>query len=84
MSNLLVRNLDEDIVNQVKHLAIEAGMSTEAYHREILSQWVASRAKPTPLTLTQVLLNMPKIDCDDDIFARVQSDSTTRDVDFSQ
>ncbi len=36
MANLLVRNIDEDIVNALKALAGKHGISAEAEHRKIL------------------------------------------------
>lgn len=41
MANLLVRNIPDDVVRQLKIRAARHGRSTEAEHREILRQAVS-------------------------------------------
>ena len=45
-SNLLVRNLEDDLVVRLKRRAARHGRSAEAEHREILRQALASEAEP--------------------------------------
>jgi len=43
--NLHVRNLDDDLIAQLKRRAARHGRSTEAEHREILRQALATEAE---------------------------------------
>lgn len=43
--NLHVRNLDDELVARLKQLAARHGRSTEAEHREILSQALAGEVE---------------------------------------
>lgn len=45
--NLHVRNLDDDLVARLKRRAARHGRSTEAEHREILRQALASEDEPS-------------------------------------
>ena len=45
-SNLLVRNLEDDLVVRLKRRAARHGRSAEAEHREILRQALAVEAEP--------------------------------------
>jgi len=45
-SNLLVRNLEDDLVVRLKRRAARHGRSAEAEHREILRQALAAEAEP--------------------------------------
>jgi plasmid stability protein len=67
MAQLIVRNLDEELVRQLKVRAARRGRSMEAEHREILRE--ALRARGERKTLKQRLLEMPPIGDDAD-FAR--------------
>ena len=69
MAQLIVRNLDQEIVKQLKRKAVESGRSTEAEHRAILRE--ALLVKKQGKSLKQRLLDMPNVGRDED-FARVQ------------
>lgn len=45
--NLHVRNLDDDLIARLKRRAARHGRSTEAEHREILRQALASEIDPS-------------------------------------
>ena len=68
MAQLIVRNIDEEVVKQLKRRAVEHGRSAEAEHREIL------RAALLPDTrkgsLKAPLLLMPNVGDDND-FLRI-------------
>ena len=68
MANLVVRNLDQRIVDALKRRAARHGQSAEAEHRKILEA-VLLRAKRK--TFAQVLAQMPNVGHDED-FARVE------------
>ena len=70
MSSLLVRNLDDEIVAKFKSLAMQSGMSIEAFHRQAIINLVQNKAKLQPRNLNEVLLNLPKLDQKDTIFER--------------
>lgn len=69
MAQLIVRNLDDEIVKQLRRRAAESGRSVEAEHREILREVLL---KPRSRKhLKQHLLDMPAGGRDYD-FARKQ------------
>ena len=45
--NLHVRNLDDDLIAKLKRRAARHGRSTEAEHREILRQALATEVEPS-------------------------------------
>jgi len=45
--NLHVRNLDDDLIGRLKRRAARHGRSTEAEHREILRQALATEVEPS-------------------------------------
>ncbi len=63
MSQLIVRNLDEDLVQRLRMRAAEHGRSAEEEHRQILK--LALR----PEGLAAFLLQIPQVGTDED-FAR--------------
>jgi len=65
MSQLIVRNLDEELVRQLKVRAARRGRSAEAEHREILRE--ALKARGTGKTFKQTLLEMPAVGEDSDL-----------------
>ena len=75
MANLVVRNLDESIVQALKERAARHGRSAESEHRAILE---ASLVKTRRRSLAAVLAAMPDVGRDED-FSRRQ-DEGTRDV----
>ena len=69
MAQLIVRNLDPELVHQLKMRAAQHGRSMEAEHREILRQ-VLQAPQPKE-TLKALLLSIPPIGDGAD-FARIQ------------
>ena len=67
-TNLVVRNVDEDITLALKQRAAAHGRSAEAEHREILK---AALQKPARRSFAAVLASMPKVGEDAD-FARAE------------
>jgi plasmid stability protein len=66
MSQLLVRDLEEELVVELKRKAAEHGRSAEAEHREILRQHLL-RSQPRKRSFKEVLASMPDFD-DDGLF----------------
>ena len=58
--NLHVRNLDDDLIARLKRRAARHGRSTEAEHREILRQPLATDADPDFEKLAAELRNLAK------------------------
>lgn len=77
MSSLIVRSVDEAIVQSLKQRAARHGRSMEAEHRAILAEVLL---EPRRRSLAQVLATMPDVGRDTD-FARVQDDAATRVLD---
>lgn len=67
MSQLLVRDLDDEVVAALKRQAAEHGRSAEAEHREILRGHLLGGKPPKKRSFTEVLASMPYFD-DDDLF----------------
>ncbi|MCU6497191.1 DNA-binding protein [Rugamonas sp. A1-17] len=65
MSQLLVRDLDDEIVDSLKRLAAANGHSAEAEHREILRAHLAKQ--PKKRSFKEVLAAMPDFG-DDELF----------------
>lgn len=68
MANLIVRNLDDTIVNALKQRAARHGLSAEAEHRRILEEALRG---PTKRSFVEVLASMPDVGRDED-FDRVE------------
>lgn len=68
MANLLVRNVDEALVQSLREQAAAHGRSAEAEHREILAK---ALRKPQRKTFAEVLMSIPNVGTDAD-FARVE------------
>jgi plasmid stability protein len=68
MANLVVRNLDDALVQTLKERAATHGRSAEAEHREILAR---ALRRPARKTLAEVLMAMPNVGEDAD-FARFE------------
>ena len=64
MAQLIVRNLDQEIVRELKIRAAQHGRSAEAEHREILRQ-ALRRARSEP-SLKEMLLAIPPVGEDSD------------------
>src|ERR1700687_1119592 len=58
--NLHVRNLDDDLIAKLKRRAARHGRSTEAEHREILRQALATDIEPSFETLAADLRRLTK------------------------
>ena len=68
MAQLIVRNLEEKIVFELKRRAVEHGVSAEEEHREILRK--ALRAREKSASIKSLLRKMPDVGDDED-FKRV-------------
>jgi plasmid stability protein len=62
-TNLVVRNIDEDIALALKQLAASHGRSAEAEHREILRTVLQ---RPKRRSVAEVLSSMPDVGEDTD------------------
>jgi plasmid stability protein len=58
--NLHVRNLDDDLIARLKRRAARHGRSTEAEHREILRQALATDVEPSFDTLAAELRKLTR------------------------
>jgi antitoxin FitA len=63
MAQLIVRNIEQELVDALKIRAAKHGRSAEAEHRELLRHALL-RGTATPLK--SHLLNMPNVGTDDD------------------
>jgi plasmid stability protein len=63
MANLLVRGLDDALVQSLREQAAAHGRSVEAEHREILAQ---ALHQPKKLSFTELLMTMPDVGDDAD------------------
>lgn len=68
MANLIVRDIDDDIVQALQERAERSGRSVEAEHRSILTQALLI---PEKRTFSEVLADMPDVGRDSD-FERMQ------------
>lgn len=66
-TNLVVRNVDEDIALALKQMAANHGRSAEAEHREILK---AALKQPKRRSFAEVLASMPNVGEDADFNCR--------------
>jgi antitoxin FitA len=62
-TNLIVRNVEEEIVQSLKEQAVRNGRSAEAEHRAILR---AALAQPRKRSFYEVLASMPNVGDDSD------------------
>ncbi|RKP46084.1 FitA-like ribbon-helix-helix domain-containing protein [Trinickia fusca] len=63
MANLLVRNVDESLVQNLREQAASHGRSAEAEHREILAK---ALRRPKRMSFAEVLMSMPDVGEDAD------------------
>lgn len=70
MPSLLVRDLDDSLIQALKQRAARNRRSAEAEHRAILA---AALAAPKRRSFAEALARIPSVGRDED-FARVQSD----------
>ncbi|HEX5392433.1 MAG TPA: DNA-binding protein [Rhodocyclaceae bacterium] len=66
-TNLVVRNVDEEVSIALKQLAAAHGRSAEAEHREILR---SALLRPKRKSLAEVLAHMPNVGEDADFDSR--------------
>lgn len=76
MPSLVVRNLDEAIINALKQRAVAHHRSTEAEHRAILADVLL---KPPRKRFAEVLASMPNVGADAD-FQRGDDEDQVADV----
>ena len=76
MASLVVRNLDQRIVNALKQRAARHGQSTEAEHRALLEELLL---QPKGKSFAEVLAAMPNVGQDDD-FERVEDEAVNDHV----
>ncbi len=76
MANLLVRNLDQRIVDALKQRAAQHGRSAEAEHRALLEELLF---KPKGKSFAEALAAMPNVGRDKD-FERVEDEVGQEDV----
>lgn len=67
MANLLVRNLDESLVQSLRERAAAHGRSAEAEHREILA---SALRRPKRKSFAEALMAMPGVGEDADFDRR--------------
>jgi plasmid stability protein len=72
MANLVVRNLDQRIVEALKQRAARHGRSAEAEHRAILEEVLL--LTPTKKSFAEALSSMPHVGRDEDFARREDKD----------
>jgi plasmid stability protein len=70
MANLVVRNLDNRVVDVLKQRAARHGRSAEAEHRVILKEVLLTSERKS---FAEVLASMPNVGQDDD-FERIEDE----------
>jgi len=76
VANLIVRGIDESLVQALKHRAAKHGRSAEAEHREILA---TALRRPRKRRLAEALAAIPNVGKDED-FARIEDAAEARRV----
>ncbi len=76
MANLIVRNLDQRIVDALKQRAARHGRSAEAEHRALLESLLV---QPQKKSFTEALAAIPNVGLDED-FRRIQDEPQTNHV----
>jgi plasmid stability protein len=74
MPGLIVRNLDQKLINALKARAIEHRRSTEAEHRAILTE---ALLKPPRKSFAEALSSIPAVGKDTD-FQRSSTENTSK------
>jgi plasmid stability protein len=74
VATLIVRNVDDSLVQALRELAASHGRSAESEHREILASVLT---RPRRKTFTEALMEIPDVGLDSD-FERVASDEAPR------
>ncbi|WOD18698.1 MULTISPECIES: FitA-like ribbon-helix-helix domain-containing protein [Paraburkholderia] len=68
MANLLLRNVDDQLVQSLRQRAAARGRSAEAEHREILAKALSASQRKT---FAEALMSIPNVGVEAD-FARIQ------------
>ncbi len=76
MANLIVRGIDDTLVQALRERAARHGRSAEAEHREILA---ATLRRPKKRSFAEVLGAMPNVGTDED-FARLNDANDTSEA----
>lgn len=76
MPSLVVRNLDEALINALKARAVKHHRSTEAEHRAILAE---ALLQPKRKSFIEALLSIPGVGLDSD-FQRVEDEAISSSV----
>jgi len=76
MANLVVRNLDQRIVDALKQRAARHGQSAEAEHRALLEELLL---RPRRKSFAEVLSAMPNVGQDED-FERLEDECENEHV----
>ena len=76
MANLVVRNLDNKVVNALKKRAAKHGKSAEAEHRTILEEALLRTNKKS---FAEVISSMPNVGQDED-FERIEDEKVNESV----
>ncbi len=71
MASLVVRNLDQRVVNALKQRAAQHGRSAEAEHRALLEELLL---RPKGKSFAEAILTMPNVGQDED-FERVEDEA---------
>jgi len=79
MASLVVRNLEESIINALKKKAAEDGVSAEEEHRKILRSFLINSQRKS---FAQILKEMPNVGNDLD-FQRFDEKNSNEDHVFS-
>lgn len=72
MANLLVRNVEQEVVEALKARSGKRGVSAEEEHRRILRE---ALMMPKKKSFSEVLMMIPGVGEDED-FARIQDDGS--------
>lgn len=75
MANLLVRGIDDALVQSLREQAAAHGRSAEAEHREILAR---ALRRPRKRSFAEVLMSMPDVGEDADFERENDSGEATR------
>jgi antitoxin FitA len=75
MANLVVRNLDQRVVDALKQRAARHGRSAEAEHRAILEEVLFGM--PQKKSFAEALASMPKVGQDEDFERLEDADKDT-------
>ena len=76
MASLIVRNIEQSIVDALKQRAAKNGCSAEAEHRKLLESMLL---KPKRKSFAEVLASMPDAGRDSD-FERIQDSGDSENV----